>query len=283
VAPLRSHPSRTRRDRCPGVLRPWPASDGGLVRVRLVGGRISSTALVALSRVAREYGDGDLHLTARANLQLRALPLDRGTLPESVVTAIEDTGLLPSRAHDLVRNVLVSPLTGISGGRADLRPVAASLEAALLADPVLGGLPGRFLFTLDDGRGDLGDRAPDLGLVALDGRTAQLRVGPAFGQVVSLDGSPHALAALARRFVTARGTGADAAWHVAELASPLVPPLDPDPRVPEPGPPLAFGTHPGAEHVAVPDGVLTQALVTDLAARAPELVVTPWRGVVVPA
>jgi precorrin-3B synthase len=282
VAPLRTRPSRTRRDRCPGVLRPWPADDGGLVRVRLVGGRISSTALVALSQVAEEYGDGDLHLTARANLQLRAVPLESGSLPTPVVTAIEDTGLLPSRSHDLARNVLVSPLTGISGGRADLRPVAASLDAALLGDPGLGGLPGRFLFTLDDGRGDLLTREPDLGLIALDGRTAQLRIGPAFGPVISLDESSHALAALAREFLDTRGTGADAPWHVAELAAPLAPPLDPDPRVPEPGPPLAFGSHPGAEHVAVPEGVLTPPLVADLAARAPELVVTPWRGVVVP-
>jgi precorrin-3B synthase len=38
----------------------------------------------------------------------------------------------------------------------------------------------------------------------------------------------------------------------------------------------------GADHVAIPDGVLTPGLVADLVARAPELVVTPWHGVVVP-
>lgn len=282
MAPLRSSTTRTRPDRCPGVLRPWPADDGGLVRVRLVGGRIASTSLLALSRVAREYGDGDLHLTARANLQLRALPLENGGLPASVVDAIAGTGLLPSRSHELVRNLLVSPLTGLSGGRADLRPTAASLDAALVADPLLARLPGRFLFALDDGRGDLGDRASDLGLIALDPRTVQLRIGSSYGPVIPLADSPHTLAGLARRFLDARGTGAAAAWHVAELDVPLEPPVDPDPRVPEPGPPPAFGPHPGAEHVAVPQGVLTPALVADLTARASELVVTPWRGIVVP-
>jgi precorrin-3B synthase len=250
--------------------------------VRLVGGRVSSTSLVALSGVAEEYGDGDLHLTARANLQLRALPLDSDSLPTTVVAAIEDTGLLPSRPHDLARNVLVSPLTGIAGGRADLRLVAASLDAALLADPGLGDLPGRFLFALDDGRGDLLTREQDLGLVALDGRTAQLRIGAAFGPVVSLGDSSQALASLAREFLAARGTGAGTPWHVAELATPLGRQVAPDPRLPEPGPPLGFGSHPGAEHVAVPEGVLTPALVTELAGSATELVITPWRGVVVP-
>jgi precorrin-3B synthase len=277
VAPL-----RTRPDRCPGVLRPWLADDGGLVRIRLVGGRIASSSLAALSRVAQEYGDGELHLTGRANLQLRGLPLVDDSLPEAVVAAVEATGLLPSRTHDLARNVLVSPLTGLSGGRADLRPVVEALDAALLADPVLGGLPGRFLFVLDDGRGDLLDREVDLGLVALSATTAQLRLGPWFGPVVSLGETPALLATLAREFLAARGSGPDAAWHVAELAVPLAGPRDPDPGVPEPAPPLAFGTDSGVEHVGVPDGVLTPALVADLAARATDLVVTPWRGVVVP-
>ena len=276
-------PLRTRPDRCPGVLRPWPADDGGLVRIRLVGGRIASSSLVALSRVAQAYGDDDLHLTGRANLQLRGLPLVDGSLPEAVVAAVEAAGLLPSRTHDLARNVLVSPLTGLTGGRADLRPVAGTLDAALLADPVLGGLPGRFLFVLDDGRGDLLDRPTDLGLVALDEATGQLRIGPWFGPVISLDETATVLAALAREFLAVRGGGSDAPWHVAELTTPLAAPLEADPRVPEPAPPLAFGRHPGAEHVAVPDGVLTPTRVADLTARTTELVVTPWRGVVVPA
>src|SRR3546814_14619057 len=86
--------------------------------------------------VADEFGDGTIHLTKRANLQLRGLPATDGCLDAEVVAAIEGTGLLPSPSHELVRNVLVSPLTGLLGGRVDLRPIAAALAEGLCADPV---------------------------------------------------------------------------------------------------------------------------------------------------
>ena len=68
---------RTRGDLCPGVFRPWPADDGALVRLRLPGGHLSRTTLLSLVAVAEQYGDGRVHLTTRANLQLRALPARR--------------------------------------------------------------------------------------------------------------------------------------------------------------------------------------------------------------
>jgi precorrin-3B synthase len=275
--------TRTREDRCPGVLRPWPADDGALVRLRLIGGRITSTSLAAIGEVAAAYGDGDVHLTGRANLQLRALPVSDGVLPAEVVEAIAATGLLPSRTHELARNMMVSPQTGLAGGRADLRAVAARLDDLLCATRELARLPGRFLFVLDDGRGDLVDRSLDLGLVALDAGTGQLRLGSrAWGPVVALSEAPDALVGLARAFVRVRGEGPDAAWHVDEL--PAEPEGSPrDPRTAEAAPPLAYGAVPGGEHVAAPDGVLSPDLVSRLVGRgARELVVTPWRGVLVP-
>ena len=78
MQPTTIRSQRSRRDRCPGVFRPWPAEDGGLVRLRLIGGRLAGGSLQALSEVAQEYGDGDVHLTGRANLQLRAMPVSDG-------------------------------------------------------------------------------------------------------------------------------------------------------------------------------------------------------------
>lgn len=276
-------PTRTRGDRCPGVLRPWPADDGALVRLRLVGGRVRSADLAAVARVAHEYGDGRVHLTARANLQLRGLPHHDRMLPAEVVGAIEATGLLPSRTHELVRNVMVSAQTGLAGGRADLRPVARSLDRLMLDSPAVAALPGRFLFVLDDGRGDLVDRSCDLGLVALDDRVGQVRLGSdGWGAVLPLADAPHTLVAQARCFLRRRGSGPSAAWHVDELPPGSRPLLPRDPRLPAASGPPAYGLVEGGDHVPAPDGVLDGDLVEALVARAPELVVTPWRGVLVP-
>ncbi|HWJ83135.1 MAG TPA: nitrite reductase [Nocardioides sp.] len=277
--------TRTRPDRCPGVLRPWPADDGALVRVRVPGGHLSTAALVALAGVAEEHGDGRVRTTARANLQLRGLPLVDGSLPDEVVAAVEATGLLPSRTHDLARNILCSPQTGRAGGLADLRPVVAALDVAVCASPALAALPGRFLFTLDDGRGDLAGRHRDLGLVALDRATARVRVGAGSGPVVALERAVDVLVGLAEEFVALRGDGPDAAWHIDELRGLDTPSLDPragysttDDAVPEP---LPYGQVPGGEHVAVgPDGI-TRATAEEWAARTDEVVITPWHGVLV--
>lgn len=279
-------PRRTRGDLCPGVLRPWPASDGALVRLRVPGGRVSPAALAGLHGVAVRYGDDDnVNVTTRANLQLRALPIGPdGQLPGEVVAAIAETGLLPAPGHELVRNVLVSPLTGLVGGSADLRPVTEALDAGLLADPALGGLPGRFLFVLDDGRGDLLERSCDLGLVALDDDTAQLRVGDRWSEVVPLVDAADRLVELARAFVDARGVGPDAPWHVRELPTPLVAARPADGRLPSPAPVLPYGPVAGSagriEHIEAPGGILDRHLIARLTGGdVAELIVTPWRGV----
>jgi precorrin-3B synthase len=274
--------SRTRRDRCPGALRPWPAQDGLLVRLRLIGGRVASPALRALAVAAEKFGDGRVHVTVRANLQVRAFPGRDGALDPAALAAIEDAGLLPSRTHELARNVLVSPQTGLAGGRADLRPVAAELDRRLCADASMAGLPGRFLFVLDDGRGDVLGRPCDLGLVALGDGAAQLRAGDGWGGVLPVSGAPAALAAAAAEFVRRRGDGPAAPWHVTELPAPLTPSVAADSRVPPPAGSLPYGPVPGGRHVAVPGTGLDRAAVEDLTARAPEVIVTPWRGVLVP-
>lgn len=279
----RSSPSpvRTRSDRCPGVLRPWVADDGGLARVRVPGGRIGVASLAALAEVAEAYGDGRVRVTGRANLQLRRLPLADDALPEEVVAAVEATGLLPSRRHDLARNILVSPQTGLAGGRADLRPVADELDRRLLADDRLADLPGRFLFTLDDGRGDLWDRHRDLGLVALDEARAQLCVGEHRGAVLPMAAAVETLVALAHAFLDRRGSGSTAPWHVAELPAPLALPETPAPGSDVRTEPLAYGAVPGGSHVDARDG-LTRDLVRAWAPTTDHVVVTPWHGVLVP-
>lgn len=253
-----------------------------LVRLRLIGGRVSGRSLRALVEVAERYGDGRVRLTSRANLQVRSLPGEHGTLDPDVLVAIEATGLLPTRTHELVRNVMTSPQSGLAGGRVDLRSAAAELDTLLCADPALATLSGRFLFVLDDGRGDLVDHPCDLGLVALDDTSVQLRVGSGWGEVVPASKAPAHLADLASRFAVRRGDGPNAPWHVRELGEPLAPPSEPDPRLPEPAAALPFGEVPGGRHVEVPEPGLDRTAVAELTSGVDHVIVTPWRGVLIP-
>ncbi|MFV0462986.1 MAG: precorrin-3B synthase [Nostocoides sp.] len=273
---------RDRYDRCPGVLRPWPADDGLLVRLRLIGGQVSAATLTSLVSVAETFGDGRVHATSRANLQVRAFPGEGGHVEARALAALETTGLLPSRTHELVRNVMTSPQTGLAGGRIDLRPVSDELDRLICADPTLARLPGKFLFVLDDGRGDLLGQACDLGIVALDERSGQLRVGSGWGMVIPLDETASVLAGLAGRFVDHRGEGPSAPWHVDELAAPMIDPSEPDPRLPTVGGPLPYGVVPGGTHIEVPESGLDARAIQNLAEAARQLVVTPWRGILIP-
>lgn len=277
-------PTRTRRDRCPGVVRPWIADDGALIRLRLVGGLVSVGQLRTLSQLVQRYGDGDVHLTSRANLQARGLPAVEGRLRPDVLQAVRRTGLLGPPTHDLVRNVMASPLSGLVGGRVDVRRLAQQVDRLLCAGADLAELPGKFLFTLDDGRGDLARRKTDLGLVALDSVDVQTRVGTdGWGPVVPLDEASAWLVATARTFLSVRGTGPDAAWHVDELDA-FLPPVTPDPRAIVTSDPAAYGIHGEHDHVEVPDGILAPPRVDALCAGRDvdePLVVTPWHGVVV--
>jgi len=275
------------------VLRPWIADDGAIVRLRLAGGLVTTAALRSLVDIAEEWADGTILLTKRTNLQLRGIEATDGCVPTGLVDAVSAAGLLPSPSHELVRNIMVSPLTGRIGGRADLRQVVAELDAGLQADPLLAGLAGRFLFVLDDGRGDLVDRDLDLGLITVSATHVQVRVGTrAWGDVVPVTRAADALIELARRFVDRRGSGPTAPWHVDELAENGVALLD-EPAARDPltmvaskPPPhglLPQGDGRTCDHVAVPDGLLTRTIAEPLLGRAgSQIVVTPWRSLLLP-
>lgn len=278
------------------MLRPWIAEDGAIVRLRLIGGALSTTALDAVIDIADEYGDGEVLLTKRTNLQLRGIGHEDGVVSPDLVEAITATGLLPSPTHELIRNIMVSPLTGLSGGQVDLRPVAHELDRLLCAEPMFADLAGRFLFVLDDGRGDVADRSFDLGLMAVDDAHVQLRVGAAWGSVVELGAAAQALVDHAERFlgaaVDATPEGGVAPWHVDELPgggqSLIGTHFARDARTHVSSLPLPHGIIESSEgrrieHVAVIDGIAHRDLVDEVLARAgTEVVVTPWRSLLIP-
>ena len=200
-------------DQCPGVLATHQAADGAVARIRLPGGAITPAQLERLAQAAAEFGDGHLELTGRGNIQLRGVGDAIG-----VAAIIDEAGLLPSSAHDKVRNIEVSPLTGRLGGAGDLRPLAADLDERLRGHSRLSGLSGKFLFGLDDGRGDIMAQRPDVGVVLAAGEdgaaaSADIVVDGVVVGASGLDEAADVLLAIADEFLT-RSAGV---WRIAGL------------------------------------------------------------------
>ncbi|GAA4704531.1 nitrite/sulfite reductase [Pseudonocardia yuanmonensis] len=294
--------ARSRADACPGVLAPHDAADGALARVRLPGGVVAAAQLRVLAACAEELGDGAVHLTSRGNLQLRGLDREDPRL----VSRLAAAGLIPAPSHERVRNVLASPLSGITGGRADVRGLARVLDEALCARPALAALPGRFLFALDDGRGDVAAERPDLCWVAEAPDHGFLQVAGVPTAVVCTPAeAPALLVAAAEVFLTLREkarAGCAGAWRAAELpdapariAAALLPRGSgapaPDPSASRDLPQRESGAPVGpipraaggeALGVAPVLGEISAAQLRGLAAAAPETIVTPWRTLVLP-
>lgn len=300
--------TRDRGDACPGTLRLHAADDGALARVRVPGGVLTVRQAEALAEAARRLGDGDLHLTSRGNVQLRGLAHGcGGALAESLDAA----GLLPSAGHERVRNIVASPLSGLDGrGLRDVRPWLTALDTALCASEAARELSGRFLFALDDGRGDVAGLDADV-TVRADGHGGALLALGSADEALSVPAgeAPRAALTAAETFLTAARESGSRVWRVTELplqsellglvrARLAADGIDAASRARTgagtgtgTGSPRAEGPPPGvvgdALSVHPPLGRLTPLQwreLTHLASTTSsrELRLTPWRGVVVP-
>jgi precorrin-3B synthase len=267
IAPVRASSD----DRCPGALRLHAADDGYVARIRVPGGRLTAVQLASLCGLADALGDGAIHLTSRANLQVRGLSAGSGS---AVATALQDAGLLPSLAHDRVRNVVASPFGG-----AAVEAALAAFDRALVADDRLVALSGRFLFGIDDGTGDIVSLRPDLTAVPhrdgwqllVDGRPSDL-VGPA----------SHVLIDGAHRFLDVREAHAPTAWRVSDLGK-YVGALSTSDGSAENRVSTSDGSAKHGEQFLeawVPLGVASTDAWRAVAELADRLRITPWRSVV---
>jgi precorrin-3B synthase len=180
------------------------------------GGRLTPPQARALAAAASELGDGHLDLTSRANLQLRGLTAAGAAL---FAGRLRDEGLLPSDSHERVRNIVGSPLSGRGpGGLLDVTPLIDDLDHGLCADPSLAELPGRFLFVVDDGSGDVAGLRADVAVRALSGDRVAVTVGrDAAAADVPAAAAAAAAVAVARAFLDERARQESGAWRVAEL------------------------------------------------------------------
>ena len=284
--------ARLRADACPGALQTHAAADGALARVRVPGGLLTGGQLRALAAAARDLGDGALELTSRGNVQLRGLADGAEAELGDRLAAV---GLLPSASHERVRNVLASALTGRAGGHVDVRPWVRALDAGICADPALAALPGRYLATLDDGRGDVAGLGGDVGLLALSPAEVALTLaGTDSGFRADPDDAVALALAATRAFTDERAAQGGIAWRLAELDDGVAAVtarlsgrrgMTVDlPPAPTPGPVGAAAQHDGrtALVAVVPLGRLTADQAELLARLADEVQLTPRRSVVVP-
>ncbi len=136
---------------CPGLLRIVPALDGGICRIKLAGGVISSAQALAVAQAARTYAQGVIEVTNRANLQIRGIGADH----DGLIQALMDAGLGPANPDsDDVRNLLLSPTAGLDPHMLfDARPLAARILGSLESHPRFHDLSAKFALSLDAGEG----------------------------------------------------------------------------------------------------------------------------------
>ncbi|MEE1798223.1 precorrin-3B synthase [Streptomyces sp. JV176] len=215
---------RVRGDACPGALRLHHADDGALARLRLPAGLLTHRQALALADAAERLGDGHLDLTSRGNVQLRGLGASCGG---ELADLLHEAGLLPSEEHERIRNIVASPLAGLDGlGAGDVQLWARRLDGLLCASEAATELSGRFLFALDDGRGDVAALGADVTLLARRDGTAAVHIGasrPPYGEQavravrVPAADAPRAALLAAETFLTAARASGTGAWRVGDL------------------------------------------------------------------
>jgi ferredoxin-nitrite reductase len=134
---------------CPGLFYATPAGDGILSRIRIPGGIINSQQGHAIAEFAERFGEGYVHVTNRANLQIRKI---QGITPE-VLTTLQKVGLAATLTEvDHLRNIMGSPTAGIDSLELiDTRPLVRELDTYICGHPEFKGLSPKFSVAFDGG------------------------------------------------------------------------------------------------------------------------------------
>ncbi|WP_157108929.1 precorrin-3B synthase [Corynebacterium aquilae] len=205
---------RSRGDGCPGAIRMHKASDGYIGRVRFPGGFLTASDWEKLAATAATFGDGDIHMTTRGNVQIRGVRDQEG-----LSAHLAGLGWIPSPDHDKMRNIITEPLDPAWA------PWARRLDEKLRAQPAVAPLSGRTLFGLDGGFGQVTRFAPDFGLQrAADSTGANssaptgehavhlVLAGTVYQPTVTLDEALDSIVAMATLWAEIRGPH----WRVKE-------------------------------------------------------------------
>jgi len=159
------------------LLRIVQALDGGICRIKLDGGSISSVQAEVVANASESFARGTIDVTNRANLQIRGV----GSEQAALINTLLATGLGPrTAAGDDVRNVMLSPGAGIDRQMLfDTRPLAGQILLTLQSQERFHDLSAKFAIQLHGGEAlAMLEHPHDLWLCAFE-RGSELRL--AFG------------------------------------------------------------------------------------------------------
>ncbi|MDO5620992.1 MAG: precorrin-3B synthase [Paracoccus sp. (in: a-proteobacteria)] len=248
---------------CPGALRPMMSGDGLVVRVRTRNGFLPPDQARAIAALSRDFGNGLMDVTSRANLQLR------GVTPDShphVLDGLRQLGLLDADPQvESRRNVILSPFAAQDSAAWGIAARLTDLLAAQDAPQT----PAKFGYAVDD-RGCLADTPCDI-RITLTPQGWRIAPDGAEGSLPAGDDPAGAALDLARWFVKAGVSNGRGRMrnHPALDSLPLEPVL-PEPMQPHIGP-VENGSL-----IGLPFGQITPDQLEQLASHGP-IRLTPWR------
>ncbi|MCA0319146.1 MAG: NirA family protein [Proteobacteria bacterium] len=131
-----------------GLFNVAPAQDSFMLRMRIPNGILKAHQLAGCAALAHEFGGDYLHVTTRANLQMREI---RPESAKALLEGLADLGLVAKGSGaDNIRNVTGSPLAGIDAQELiDTRPLCREWHFHILNERVLYGLPRKFNVSFD--------------------------------------------------------------------------------------------------------------------------------------
>lgn len=253
---------------CPDAFRPMMAGDGLLVRVRPPLGRLTAEQAEELCAGAIRHGNGQIDLTARANLQIRGVT-EAGW--PTLLAELQALGLVdPDPVSEGRGAILINP-DWREGD--DSHAIASELRARLAELPEL---PGKVGFIIDagpspivmDASGDFRIERTATGTLALrgDGRSS--------GVAVTRPNAVDALIRLAHWFSESGGcTAGRMTRHKVAL-----PDWAQGDAVPASGKAMQPGAHPIGAVYGLPFGRIDAALLAAFVrSHGCALRLTPWR------
>ena len=131
-----------------GLFYVAPNQNAYMCRLRLPNGILKAAQFAGVADLAERFGGGYVHVTTRANLQIREIAAANAVV---MIEAIQDLGLCSrGSGADNIRNVTGTPTAGIDPLELlDTRPYAREWHFHILNDRSLYGLPRKFNVAFD--------------------------------------------------------------------------------------------------------------------------------------